>query len=333
VLRLGAKEATVVCLERRVEMPAHEWEIRSAAIEGVRLMPSWGPSRVIGEKGRVTGLEIVRCARVWDDQGNFGPALDGTREILEGDQVILACGQTVDASFIGEGCPVVVDQGLIQVDPETLESGLKGVYAGGDAASAKRAVIHAVAAGRRAAVSMDKALGGSGAIEEVLFQRGDPGPYLGRDEGFAGRRREAVPEVPPETRRGDFDEIALGYSEDQALREAGRCLQCDLRLLLREVPRPPGKRLAFTEENVRRSPEAEGVYRLYGADGRVLAIKGTHRLRQGLQGELEGKETAVFFDYEEAKMYSARESELIQHYVRQHGEMPRSGDADLDELF
>ncbi len=210
---------------------------------------------------------------------------------------------------------------------------MPGVYAGGDIAKAPGAVIHAVAAGRRAAASIDRALGGSGDIDEVLFPRGNPDPFLGRDEGFASFPRENVPQLDVETRIKGFQEIATGYSDASAVKEAGRCLQCDLRLHIRCNPSPPAHWLPFEEEHIRQLPETEGVFQLLDADHQILAIKGTANLRQELLAALADNDTASFFEFEEDKMYSQRESELIQKYLQEHGEMPGGGADDLDDLF
>ena len=101
------------------------------------------------------------------------------------------------------------------------------------------AIIHAIAAGRKAAASIDKAIGGPGDIDEVLFPRSNPGAYLGRYEGFASCCREKVSELDAGWRIRDFQEVALGYGDEQAAREAKRCLQCDLRLHLGCNPVPP----------------------------------------------------------------------------------------------
>jgi hypothetical protein len=195
------------------------------------------------------------------------------------------------------------------------------------------AVIHAIAAGRKAASSIDQALGGTGDVDEVLFERAAPDQYLGRDDGFASWPREKVPELVLEVRRQGFKEVSLGFADEQALREAKRCLQCDLRLYLQGNPAPPEKWLVFNEENVNQAPEAEGVYQFYDEEHRVLAIKGTPNLRETLIQELEENTSAEWFDFEEDKMYSQRESELIQQYLQEHGEMPGGGDSDLDDLF
>ena len=331
--RCGAKEITMVCLESREEMPAHEWEIQGAIEEGVRLMPLWGPHRILSDNGQVKGVELVRCTSVFDDQGNFCPAFDDIKDMIEGDQVIMAIGQASDLSFLGDDSSIPIDDGLIVVDQESLETGMKGVYAGGDVAAIPGAIIHAIAAGRKAAESIDKALGGNGVIDETLFQREVPNPYLGRDEGFALWGREKATEIGLERGHEGFQEVSLGYSDEQAIKEAKRCLQCDLRLHMSFNPSPPEKWVMFNGENIIQVPEAEGVYQLLNEDHHVLAIKGTANLREALEEELDENEKAVWFEFEEDKMYSKRESELIQWYLQEHGEMPGGGDSDLDDLF
>ena len=195
------------------------------------------------------------------------------------------------------------------------------------------AVIHAIAAGRRAAASIDRTLGGSGDIDEVLFPRSNPDPFLGRDEGFASFPRENVPELDVETRIKGFQEIAVGYTAETAVTEAARCLQCDLRLYLRCNPSPPAHWLPFDEEQINQLPETEGVFRLLDADHQILAIRGTANLRQDLLAALADNDSASFFEFEEVKMFSLRESELIQKYIQEHGEIPGGAADDLDDLF
>lgn len=329
-LRSGARDVTMACLESRGEMPACTRAVERLPAVGVRLMPSWGPHRILGRGGRVTGVELVRCTRVFDANGAFSPALDRKiKQTLEVDQVILAIGQAPDLSFLEERSPIRVDGGLIVVRGDTQETGMPGVYAGGDVAMVSGgSIIHAVAAGRKAAMAMDRAFGGSGEPDGPPVARVRPDSRLGRDEGFADRGREPVPELDTASRSCNFNEVAPGYSFDAAIREASRCLQCDLRLFIGCNPSPPCKRLPFNQESIEQVPESEGVYRLIDLDHRVLAIKGTADLRKALMQELEENDSAALFDYEEDKMYSKRESQLIQKYMQEHGEMP-GGDDDL----
>ena len=212
------------------------------------------------------------------------------------------------------------------MNPDTLETDQHRVYAGGDVTRACGSVVLAVAAGRRAAAAIDRALGGDGDFEETLFERPAVQHRLGREEDFVDRRREAMPLRAPAYRRCSFQEIALGFSAANATREARRCLQCDLRLHLRGNPRAAEKYLAYTDANLDKVPQTEGVYRLLDGNHRVLAIKGTENLRSGLREALEGRLRACWFDFEEAELYSRRESELIHLFVREHGRMPGQDD-------
>ncbi len=330
-LRCGAEDVKMACLESDAEMPASPWELAGAVAEGVQIMPSWGPEKILSAEGKVTGIDMVECTCVFDEQGNFCPEFSDKKECVLIDQIILAIGQASDLSFLEDGSPISLERGLIVVDQDTLETGMKGIYAGGDVAKAPGAIIHAIAAGRKVASSIDKALGGSGEMDEVLFQREAPNQHLGRDENFAMWPREKVPELEPEARKSGFEEISLGYDEARATKEARRCLQCDLRLHMDCNPSPPVHLLPFTDENVGQISETEGVFQLLDEDHNVLAIKGTANLRQELLTALEDDGNAAFFEFEEDKMYSQRESELIQKYLQEHGQMP--GADDDDDLF
>ena len=329
-LRCGAKEVSMVCVEKREEMPAHTREVEAALAEGVKLMTSWGPQRILSRDGVVTGVELVRCAAVPDGRGIFLPRLDDARKAISCDQVILAIGQTADLSFLHQQGDILTDKGLIVADRETMETGKKGVYAGGDAAM-PGSIIHAVEAGRRVASFIDKSLGGTGALEETLFERCAPDPLLGRREGFSSLQREKVPELDLQLRRTGFGEVALGYSREQAEREAGRCLQCDLRLFMGRNPFPPEERIPFSEKTVEQVPETEGVFRVYDEDQNLISIKGTDDMRRDLLQILEHNEKAKWFDFEQDKMYSRKESELLRNYIQSHGRMPGAGDDE--DLF
>jgi NADPH-dependent glutamate synthase beta subunit-like oxidoreductase len=328
-LRCGAGDVKMACLECLDEMPASPWELEAAQAEGVEIMPSWGPDRLITEDGNVTRMDLVECTCVFHEQGQFCPEFSETKACIPVDQVILAVGQAADLSFLEDNNQIKVDRGLIVVNQDSLETDMKGIYAGGDITQAPGAIIYAIAAGRQAAASIDKALGGAGDIDEVLFPRGNPDARLGRDEGFVSWAREKVPELDAAIRIKGFQEVAVGYSAEQAAREAKRCLQCDLRLHLGCNPVPPHDWLAFDEENLNQAPAAEGVFQLLDEAHNVLTIKGTPNLREELLTALEDNDNAAWFEYEEDKMYSRRESELIQKYLQEHGKMPGGGGDDL----
>jgi NADPH-dependent glutamate synthase beta subunit-like oxidoreductase len=232
-LRTGANSVTMACLESREEMPASPWEIEQALEEGVALMPSWGPHRIVGENGAVKAVELVTCTCVFDEKGNFCPAFGEEKKTVEVDQVILAVGQAADLSFLAGNGKIQAERGLIPVDRETQETAVPGVFAGGDVGRGAGAVIDAIAAGRKAASSMDRFLGGDGVIDETFAVRMEDESYTGkRERGFADLTRSASPALPLEERRKTFHEVDLCFSDEQAVKEAGRCLQCDFEVRL-----------------------------------------------------------------------------------------------------
>jgi NADPH-dependent glutamate synthase beta subunit-like oxidoreductase/ferredoxin len=331
--RCGAIDVKMACLECLEEMPANPWELEGARAEGIEILPSRGLERIVSEDGKVISLDVVECTCVFDEDGNFCPEFSDKKECILADQVIMALGQAVDVSFLDGTDRIKIEKGLIAVDEKTLETDLKGVYAGGDVTNAQGAIIHAIAAGRRAAASIDNALGGSGVIDEVLFARENPDPCVGRDVGFATWSRGKVPELDAATRISSFHEVAIGYTNDQAIAEARRCLQCDLRLRLGCNPAPPQHVFPFDEKHIHQVPGEEGVFQLYDEERNVLVIKGAANLRHELLIALEENVNAAWFEYEENKIFSQRESELIQKYLQEHGEMPGGGADDLDDLF
>ena len=222
-LRLGAEEVTLACLETREEMPALEREIEQAVEEGVKLMPSWGPHRVIESDGKVKGVELVRCTAVFDSEGCFSPAFDNAvKETVEADQIIMAVGQTTDLSFIDPKWSLKVDRGLIAADQETQATNIPGVFAGGEATSGPATVIEAVAAGKRAAVAIDRYLKGGGAPPEVTAAE----PFLKFNTEYLKKTTRAeAPMLPISERRIDIED-ALGLSISEVESEANRCFNC-----------------------------------------------------------------------------------------------------------
>gem|GEM_PF-542444 len=181
-------------------------------------------------------------------------------------------------------------------------------------------VISAIDMGRRAASSIDQYLGGEGIIEEELIDPEVPNFWTGRDEGFADRARVIYPLLVQEV------------TNDQAIAEAGRCLRCDLRFQLKSPILPPEAWLSFDEETIATVPELEGVYTLYDENKEIYNIIGVINLREGLQGEYDMGGDVKYFTYEEDPMYTGKERQLVQVYMKQHGSMPPGAD-DLDDLF
>ncbi len=335
--RQGAEDVQLVCLENRDEMPAFDWEVKDAVEEQVKINSSWGPKRIIGSDGKVTGVEFKRCTSVVDENGNFAPKYDENEtKILDCDTVILAIGQASDIGFLMDDSCIETECGCIKVDQDNFEAAA-GIFAGGDVVAQPGSVIDAIAAGRCAASSIDKYLGGDGNIDEILLPEErsiyKPGPV----EGFANKPRIEEAKLNP-AERFCYDELCLGFNKDGAISEAKRCLCCNLRIELPEVILPPEDLLVFNSENVANVPDSlEGVFQLLDAEKNILVIKGTADVKAALSEMLENAEKSKYFIYEEDKMYSKRESELIQVYLQKHGKMPpgdgAGGGDDMDDLF
>ncbi|MEJ2111160.1 MAG: FAD-dependent oxidoreductase, partial [Acidobacteriota bacterium] len=164
-LRAGIQDVTVACLESRAEMPAMPEEIEQAVKEGIRLMPSWGPSRVLKTKGKLAGMDLVRCTSVFDSERRFAPTYDrSVKEKVKADLIILATGQKPDLSYAN--AYLNIDRGLIAVEADSQATSAAKVFAGGDAAtSGPLTVVAALASGRRAAEAIHSYLGGKSKLE------------------------------------------------------------------------------------------------------------------------------------------------------------------------
>ena len=334
-LRLGAKRVEMVCLEKREEMPAFPWEIEQAIEEGVTIHSSRGVKRILCEGQRVTGIELVRCVSVFDENGRFNPSFDeSTMQTLNADTIIFAIGQAPDLQGLDDVATVKLTQsGSIHVNDLTMETSAPGIFACGDVVKGPSSLVDAVAQGRRAASAVDRHLGGTGNIDEALIAAEKPDPFLGREEGFANKHRAEMPMLSVEKRAGTFAEAELGLDENAAVEEAKRCLRCDLRLKIGQATLPPEKWIKFQTEAVAAVPETEGVFQLLDEDKNVVYIKGAINLRKELVEQAASNDRAKFFLYEEAKMFTMRESELLQQYMKKHGKLPEQNIGLEDDLY
>jgi NADPH-dependent glutamate synthase beta subunit-like oxidoreductase len=226
-LRLGARQVTIVCLERGQEVPASPEEIAAAEEEGIRFLPGRGPKQFLGKEGRVVAIETQDVASVFDAQGRFNPTFvpDSARQI-ECDSVILAIGQTPDLSAMaGDPEIAITPRGLVQVDPRTLMTTMPGVFCGGDLAFGPRIIIEAAGDGKRAALAIHRFLGGETPSRPPLrFRRLSLRRWA---ENYDRIPRQSVPCLPVQRRSG-FREVELEYSESQAQTEGRRCLWCNV---------------------------------------------------------------------------------------------------------
>jgi NADPH-dependent glutamate synthase beta subunit-like oxidoreductase/NAD-dependent dihydropyrimidine dehydrogenase PreA subunit len=226
-VRFGAKEVHIVCLETFDTMPADREEIREANREGIEIHAGRGPTRVLGENGRVTGLETIECSSVFDSNRRFNPTfVSGTELAMAADTIVLAIGQACDLSFLQpEDGIAVTPRGTVQVERTTLATTAPGVYAGGDVAFGPRIAIEAIADGKRAAASIHEYLRGSKTPAPTVEVFIEPLPGYRRVLDYESTPRQHPPTLPIERRVG-IAEIELCFDEVTARREASRCLHC-----------------------------------------------------------------------------------------------------------
>ncbi len=228
-MRLGADAVEMVSLEAHYEMPALPEEVAAAQEENIRILNGWGPKRILGN-GTVDAVELKRCTRVFDENGRFSPVYnENETTTLKADRVIVAIGQAIDRDSLGK-MGAATEGSFYKVDKITLETSVKGVFAGGDDIPGSATVIGAVGAGKRAGESIDRYLRGedmvSGRFESTVRPIAPEMLPETRGRGKNPRAEQAI--LPVSRRAGNFAEVEGGLTEEAALAEAERCLNCAL---------------------------------------------------------------------------------------------------------
>ena len=234
-VRLGAKDVTILYRRERKDMPAWEHEIVAAEEEGVKIDYLVAPVRLIGEKGRLTGVECQRMQLAeFDRSGRRKPKpIEGDTFVLSIDTIVPAISQSADTTFIPEGSEVQLDKwgGFEQPGKGSTKTTAAGVFVIGDAASGPATVVEAIAMGHKAAAEADAFIrekNGEPAYREPEEEK-IAIPFE-VDEDLVENPKAAMPELAIEQRFGNFKEVELGYTREIAYREACRCLRCDAEL-------------------------------------------------------------------------------------------------------
>jgi NADPH-dependent glutamate synthase beta subunit-like oxidoreductase/coenzyme F420-reducing hydrogenase delta subunit len=228
-LRCGAESVSLACLECRVEMPAFEWEIEEAGEEGVRMYPAWGPKRILLDgAGNVTGLELLECLSVFDEQGRFNPRFGEACDSIEGNTVVFAIGQASDdLSYLADSSIGLTDRGRLIHNPRTLQTTRPGVFACGELVSGPGSAVEAMATGQKTALAVAAYLDGvpfdAAAIEPLAPLGALASTTI---EEIPRVERLRVPLLDPETRMTHFGHAEVGYDERMALCESRRCMDC-----------------------------------------------------------------------------------------------------------
>jgi len=251
-IRLGGEDVTILYRRSRIEMPAEpEWEIDETEREGVKFKYLTSPLEVISDKkGHVKSIRCIKM-RLLDELDRTGrrkiEPIPNSEFLIDADTIILAIGQEVNTGFLSrdvdlEYTPyssIKVDSlsftanhkgkleytpwSTIKIDRITHETSIKGVFCAGDAVWGAGTVIESIAAGKEAAISIDRYLNG----KDLKEGRGEKPPVAEVSvEGVKKKKMVPMRLLPLEERKNNFKEVELGYSEEEAIEEANRCLNC-----------------------------------------------------------------------------------------------------------
>lgn len=226
-IRLGASEVHVLYRREEKDMPADRREIEEALEEGVYLHELVTPISIEGHR-KVEQIRISNLSQgKFDSSGRRRPVKEiGTEFLMDVDMVIPAVSQHSDLPFVDKEDIEITDWGTFVVEATTGMTKLKGVFAGGDIVRGPDTAIWAIADGKRAAIAIDKYLGGSGNLNkgediEIPVARDEESP----DEHMRFERRMLM----TNERAFNFKEVSKGYHKLNAMAEAMRCLRCDKR--------------------------------------------------------------------------------------------------------
>jgi len=228
VVRLGAEKVVMVSLESRKEMPAWESEIKEALEEGIEIINSRGPRAVINQDHRVAGIEFKKCVSVFDQDQRFNPKYDEKNVmLLPADSIMIAIGQRVDLGFARDSNLKTLPAGRLEFNPRTMSLSEPGIFGAGEVVYGPGAAVEAVQKGHLVARAIDHYLktgqfleiedtrpASIGEIPEETFKK------------IRERKRVEVEHLSAQERVKGFMEFERTYTEEEALREARRCLSC-----------------------------------------------------------------------------------------------------------
>lgn len=229
-VRLGAETTALYCLETKEEMPALKEEQHEAGEEGVVIQNSWAPKTILGENGKVTAVEFMRCTAVFDENKRFNPKYDETDTVIVPcDHVLISVGQEIVWGDLLKGTNAEISQrNTLIVDEMTLQSADADIFAGGDAITGPKFVIDAIAAGKSGAISIHRYIRGYGM--KVRRER----EYHALDKanldlaGFDRLPRQKAKEVDFTESRKTFKDLRLDLTDEQIMKETNRCLGCGI---------------------------------------------------------------------------------------------------------
>ncbi|MCX6666096.1 MAG: FAD-dependent oxidoreductase [Euryarchaeota archaeon] len=236
MLRMGAKEVTILYRRTRREMPAYKEEVEAAEHEGVIIKFLIAPEKIFGEKGKVKSIECIKMQPgEFDNEGRQKPVpVPDSNFFVDADILIPAIGEFSDVSGLFTGLDVEINRdGTIHCDKHGRTS-IPGIFSGGDVASGPATVINAIAAGEHAAVTIDQYLTKDRNRTYIWREHKKIDTFFDPEAEPVQYKMVRQKALPPNERKGNFDEVEIGYTKNLAMKEAKRCLRCDLEIELQE---------------------------------------------------------------------------------------------------
>ena len=227
--RLGAEEVRVVYRRTRAEMPAANEEIEAMLKEGIKIDYLTLPQKFFSKNGTLSEMECIRMQLGEPDaSGRRRPIpVAGSEFRAPVETVIAALGQVTRVDYLKEVKVNTAKNGTVPIDADTGATNVAGIFAGGDVVTGAAFVVDAIAAGKKAAISIDRYLKGESIEikkEEKKPQKLDEKEVAASKQRFSAQSRIHMNESPVEERVKNFKEVALGFTPEQAMKEAIRCM-------------------------------------------------------------------------------------------------------------
>lgn len=229
-VRTEVEDVAMYCLESRATMPAHGEEVTDALDEGITINNGWGPSRIVSEEGRVTGVVFKRCLSVMDAEGRFSPVFDN-REVryVKADRVLISVGQAIDWGELLNGSDVsVAPNQQVLADEVTYQTAQPDIFVGGDALTGPRFAIDAIAQGKEGAISIHRYVQPGQSLRLGRLERAYT-PFDKSNVQLAGydiAPRQTLHHVDGDQSRNTFRDLRGNLTPEQVQKEAERCLGC-----------------------------------------------------------------------------------------------------------
>ncbi len=228
--RCSNNRVSMYCLESRDIMPASDQEVEEALAEKVELNCGWGPKEILEEDGKVTGIILKRCTRVYDENGKFSPIYDEEDTVkVECKHVIFAIGQAIDWGHILDGIDMNLRaNGGAIANKLTYQTNVSDIFVGGDVYTGPKFAIDAIAAGREAAISLHRYVQENCTLTIGRNRR----DFIALDkdnikvDNYDATNRQKASEVEVEKQASTFRDLSNTLLEEQIKKETSRCLSC-----------------------------------------------------------------------------------------------------------